>query len=66
MKKTYIQPETQCYTLDYTMPLLAGSIIGDVISDDIAIGDDPSDNLVREFDFGSDFDFDATGSDENW
>ncbi len=57
MKKTYITPTAVCYTLQYATPLLAGSLIGDTVSDDIAIGDDPADNLVREFDFSNDFDF---------
>ena len=50
-----------CYTLQYATPLLAGSLIGDAVSDDIAIGDDPADNLVREFDFSNDFDFGTDG-----
>lgn len=57
MKKTYITPTAACYTLQYATPLLAGSLIGDAVSDDIAIGDDPADNLVREFEFDNEFDF---------
>ena len=57
MKKTYITPTAVCYTLQYATPLLAGSLIGDTVSDDIAIGDDPADNLVRKFEFGNEFDF---------
>ena len=57
MKKTYITPTAVCYTLQYATPLLAGSLIGDAVSDDIAIGDDPADNLVRKFEFGNEFDF---------
>lgn len=57
MKKTYITPTAACYTLQYATPLLAGSLIGDAVSDDIAIGDDPNENLVREFEFDNEFDF---------
>lgn len=57
MKKTYITPTAACYTLQYATPLLVGSLIGDTVSDDIAIGDDPADNLVREFEFDNEFDF---------
>ena len=57
MKKTYITPTAVCYTLQYATPLLAGSLIGDAVSDDIAIGDDPNENLVREFEFDNEFDF---------
>ena len=57
MKKTYITPTAACYTLQYATPLLAGSLIGDAVSDDIAIGDNPADNLVREFEFDNEFDF---------
>ena len=57
MKKTYITPTAACYTLQYATPLLAGSLIGDAVSDDIAIGDNPTDNLVREFEFDNEFDF---------
>ena len=57
MKKTYITPTAVCYTLQYATPLLAGSLIGDAVSDDIAIGNDPADNLVREFEFDNEFDF---------
>lgn len=57
MKKTYITPTAVCYTLQYATPLLAGSLIGDAVSDDIAIGNDPNENLVREFEFDNEFDF---------
>ena len=57
MKKTYITPTAACYTLQYATPLLAGSLIGDAVSDDIAIGNDPNENLVREFEFDNEFDF---------
>lgn len=54
-KKAYTQPLMETITQADTMnSLMAASVLGSSLSDEIAIGDDPSENLSHEFDFGED------------
>lgn len=48
-KKTYTQPLMETVMLANTMnSLLAASVLGSSLSDDIAIGDNPDENLAPE------------------
>ena len=48
-KKTYTQPLMETVMLANTMnSLLAASVLGSSLSDDIAIGDNPDENLATE------------------
>lgn len=58
-KKTYTQPLMETVMLANTMnSLLAASVLGSSLSDDIAIGDNPDENLATELIlFGDDIEF---------
>ena len=48
-KKTYTQPLMETVMLANTMnSLLAASVLGSSLSDEIAIGDNPDENLASE------------------
>ena len=49
VKKQYIQPTLEVVSIAcQTSVLLAGSIVGNTLSDDIALGEDPDANLAPE------------------
>lgn len=58
-KKEYTQPLMETVMLANTMnSLLAASVLGSSLSDDIAIGDNPDENLASEIIlFGEDIEF---------
>ena len=56
-KKEYMQPVMETIRLTNTMnSLLAASVLGSSLSDEIAIGDNPNENLATELIlFGEEF-----------